>query len=67
MKFKLSQQNHKILLNEIDRLKNGGSLNDVEPHTKEVVEALTGWPYQKHWGNNNISYEAKQRQKEDVS
>jgi oligogalacturonide transporter len=65
-KFKLSQQNHKILLNEINRLKNGGSLNDVDPHTKDVVEALTGWPYEQHWGNNNISYEAMIKNKEIV-
>lgn len=53
-RFKLSVPNHKILLDEVVRLRNGGSMDDVQPKTKEVVEELTGIPYEQCWGNNNI-------------
>lgn len=53
-KFKLSVPNHKILLDEVVRLRNGGDMADVDPKTKEVVEELTGLPYEKCWGHNNI-------------
>ncbi|MBC1435587.1 MFS transporter [Paenilisteria rocourtiae] len=53
-KFKLTRANHKILLNEITRLQEGGSMDTVDSHTKEVVEELTGWKYEQNWGNNQV-------------
>ncbi|MEH6946867.1 MFS transporter [Bacillus sp. JJ634] len=57
--FKLNKQTHSILVNEIDRLKNNGSKLDVDPKTKEVVEALTGYDYDKVWVGNTVESERK--------
>ncbi|MGG3919475.1 MFS transporter [Parageobacillus thermoglucosidasius] len=51
--FKLNKENHKILINEIERLKNNGSKLTVDPKTKEVVEILTGVKYEDVWKDNN--------------
>lgn len=53
--FKLDREHHKVLTSEIERLKAGGSMADVNPETKVTVEELTGMPYEKLWGNNNIA------------
>lgn len=52
--FKLDRQNHKILRDEIDRLKAGGKMADVDPAVKAKVEDLTGFGYDQLWGHNNI-------------
>ncbi len=51
--FRLDKRTHKIIHNEIHRLSNGGSLDDVTPETKEVVEDLTGFDYKDIWGHKN--------------
>lgn len=56
-RYKLTKENHVILLDEIQRLKDGGSKKDVTPEAREVFEQLTGWEYEKTWGNNMIGYE----------
>ena len=38
-----------VILKEIDRLRNGGSKADVDAETREVVESLTGIPYDRCW------------------
>ncbi|GGH82477.1 oligogalacturonide transporter [Pullulanibacillus pueri] len=48
--FKLNKETHGILVDEIHRLKNNGSKQQVDPKTKEVVEALTGYKYENLWG-----------------
>ena len=50
--FKLNKETHGILVDEVNRLKNNGSKENVDPKTKEVVEALTGHKYEKLWGGN---------------
>ncbi|PGC29333.1 MFS transporter [Bacillus pseudomycoides] len=47
--FKLNRETHTILKEEIDRLDNGGSKADVTPQAKEIVEELTGRPYEAIW------------------
>ncbi|KIS03371.1 MFS transporter [Paucilactobacillus wasatchensis] len=47
--FKLNKQSHEIVLNEIDRLRDGGSKADVEPNVAKTVEDLTGVAYEKVW------------------
>lgn len=47
--FKLNRETHTILVAEIDRLKAGGSKEDVDPKTKEIVENLTGYDYNEVW------------------
>jgi Na+/melibiose symporter and related transporters len=53
-RFKLNVENHKILEGEVERLKNGGSKEDVEPEVKALVEELTGFKYEQCWGNNDL-------------
>ncbi|WEV38909.1 MFS transporter [Lactobacillus sp. ESL0680] len=52
--FKLTTTNHQIVIDEIARLRSGGSMADVTPKTKKVVEQLTGFKYENCWGNNNV-------------
>ncbi|MDZ7794865.1 MAG: MFS transporter [Spirochaetia bacterium] len=47
LKFKITPETHKILTDEIARLKAGGSKADVSPETKAVCEELTGSKYEK--------------------
>lgn len=51
---KLNVTNHEIILNEVKRLRNGGSMKDATPETKAVVENLTGFKYEDCWGNNKV-------------
>jgi len=43
--FKITPKNHELMMNEINRLKNGGKKEDVDSVTKEVVEEITGLEY----------------------
>lgn len=56
-RYKLTKENYHILLAEIQRLKNGGSKKDVTLEARQVLEQLTGWDYEKTWGNNPVGYE----------
>ena len=47
--FKLNKETHQILINEVERLKNGGSKNDADSATKQVIENLTGYKYEDVW------------------
>lgn len=47
--FKLNKRTHGILVDEIDRLKAGGSKADVTPEAKAIVENLTGYKYEDVW------------------
>ncbi|MFP5183003.1 MFS transporter [Bacillus altitudinis] len=58
-KFKLSKKTHSIMINEINRLKNNGSMEQADNETRSVLKALTGWDYEKLWGNNNVGYQNK--------
>lgn len=51
---KLNVPNHTIILNEVKGLRKGGSMKDVTPETRKVVENLTGFKYEDCWGNNNV-------------
>lgn len=52
--MKLDRKNHKILLEEIDRIKSGGAMADIPAHARAVAEELTGWKYEQCWGNNPL-------------
>lgn len=60
-KFKLSKKTHSIMINEINRLKNNGSMEQADDETRSVLKALTGWDYEKLWGNNNVGYQNKRQ------
>lgn len=47
--FKINPANHKLMIDEIERLKNDGTKEEVDPETKEVVESITGMDYDALW------------------
>ena len=47
--FHLNKRTHKILVDEIERLKAHGRKQDVTPEARHVVEDLTGYAYDKLW------------------
>jgi oligogalacturonide transporter len=51
--FKLNKQTHEVVTDEIKRLKSGGKKIDVDEKTKNTVEELTGWKYEKVWNKDN--------------
>ena len=59
VKMKLTQETHKVVIAELDRIHNGGKMSDVDPEVKKTLEELTGVPYEKCFGNNNIGYKDK--------
>jgi len=59
-RLKLNHDTHKVLINEITRVHNGGSMDDVTPESREVVEALTGFKYENCFGHNNVGYKSKE-------
>jgi oligogalacturonide transporter len=52
-RFKLNKDTHEVLMQEIEHLKSGASEPSSE-HSRTVVEDLSGWSYEKLWGNNNV-------------
>ncbi|MGN0920990.1 MAG: MFS transporter [Cellvibrio sp.] len=52
-RFKLNKDTHQILMNEISHLKQGATSPSSEEN-KKVVEDLSGWKYEKLWGNNTV-------------
>ena len=48
-----------MVIAELDRIHNGGKMSDVDPEVKKTLEELTGVPYEKCFGNNNIGYKDK--------
>ncbi|MFS0561572.1 MFS transporter [Terribacillus sp. 179-K 1B1 HS] len=58
-KMKLDRQSHSILIGEIERVNNGGSMKEVKEEVRDIMEALTGFPYDKCFGNNNVGYKSK--------
>ena len=53
-RVKLDEEKRVVLQAEIERLRAGGSKADVDPETRALVEDLTGFPYEKCWGNNRV-------------
>ena len=45
----LNADTHKVLMDEIERLEDGGSKADVTPEAREVCEKLTGHKYEALW------------------
>ncbi len=52
-KFKLNGDTHRVLMEEIQRFKEGNT-QPIEKSRQHIVEDLSGWPYDKLWGNNNV-------------
>jgi len=55
--FKLNKQTHAVLIQEIDRLKAGGSKADVSVEARAITEELTGYKYEELWSQpNDVEY-----------
>lgn len=54
LRFRLDPTTHAILMAEIERLR-AGDPAPPEPHHKAVVEDLSGWRYDRLWGNNPVA------------
>ncbi len=59
VKMKLTRETHQIVIQELIRIHSGGKMEDVDLNTKKVLEQLTGFPYEKCFGNNNVGYKEK--------
>lgn len=49
MTFKVNKDTHKVIVDEIDRLKAGGKKKDATEKTKKIVKQLTGYDYSRVW------------------
>ncbi len=52
-RFKLTPENHDIVIKEIERLEAGGLKKDADDETKRISELLTGKPYDSLFGGRN--------------
>ncbi|WP_051916705.1 MULTISPECIES: MFS transporter [unclassified Serratia (in: enterobacteria)] len=50
----LNRQTHRVVLDEVARIKAGGKLGDIQPEARLVIEKLVGLPYEQCWGNSKI-------------
>ena len=57
-KFKLTKKTRAVLMREIARFKQNERV-PASPEDRRVVEDLTGWPYEKLWGNNPVAQRAR--------
>ncbi|AHG18765.1 major facilitator transporter [Chania multitudinisentens RB-25] len=55
----LNRQTHRIVLDEVARIKAGGKLSDIQPEVRLVIEKLVGLPYEQCWGNSKICQKMK--------
>ncbi len=51
-RLKLTKERHKILVDEVNRLRAGGSMEDATQEAKVVFKELTGWEYKECWGKS---------------
>lgn len=52
-RFKLNKSTHALLMSEIAHLKSGAT-EPSSDQSRAIVEDLSGWPYEKLWGKNNV-------------
>ena len=53
-RFRLTPRTHAILLDEIEHFR-GGARTPTNPENARVVEDLSGWSYDRLWGNNPVA------------
>jgi len=61
LRLKLTKEKHKLLVDEVNRVKAGGSKAEVTQEAREAIEELTGFKYEKCFGNNNVGYQVKDK------
>ena len=45
-----------VLTTEIERVREGGRMEDVKPEVKALCEELSGFKYENCFGHNNVGY-----------
>ena len=55
----MTKESHKLLVDEVNRVKAGGDRSAVTPEAKKAIEDLTGYAYENCFGNNNVGYHEK--------
>lgn len=55
-RLKLTKESHKLLVDEVNRVKAGGDKAAVTPEAKKAIEDLTGYAYENCFGNNHVGY-----------
>lgn len=60
--FRLNAQTHRVLVDEVERLR-AGHTEPSSPEAQRVVEELTGWRYADLWGRGNAQRAAAQQAK----
>ena len=45
-----------MLTTEIERVREGGRMEDVKPEVKALCEELSGFKYENCFGHNNVGY-----------
>ena len=55
-RMKLDKSTHALIIQELDRLKNGGKKEDATPEIRSLVKELTGFDYDNCFGNNNVGF-----------
>lgn len=58
-RLRLTKETHKLLVDEVNRIKAGGAKEEVTPEAKKAIESLTGYRYENCFGNNNVGYQDK--------
>jgi oligogalacturonide transporter len=53
-RFKLNPASHAVLLDEIERFRSG-ERTPSDPEHQGIVEDLSGWKYDRLWGNNPVA------------
>ena len=48
-----------VLCGEVKRVREGGSMDEVEPEVKALCEELSGFKYEDCFGHNNVGYQEK--------
>lgn len=54
--MKLDKKTDTIAIEECNRIKNGGRMEDVDPEVKKVCEEITGMQYELCFGHNTVGY-----------
>ena len=56
LRLKLTKESHKLLVDEVARIKAGGAMENVTKEAKGAIEELTGYSYEACFGNNKATY-----------
>lgn len=54
LRFRVTPTTHRVLTQELERLRAGGQKTDVDPQTRDVCELLTGLPYERLYGSGTM-------------